>query len=292
MAKWRDYRENLELIRDILENEKEIIFFDTETTGLSTKTAKIIQMAGIKYKIIDGKLVEDKTLNLYINPGMHVPEKITEITGITDEMLKDKPSEYEALTKHIQPFLGEEPNLCGYNSNKYDIPLLIRTYEDNGYYLIVNKRVDILSVARDITVGEEIPNKKLSTICEHFGLNAGLTFHDALDDVRATARVFEFAYKMYLEQEKADAEKMEHLKVPKVKKLKFWEGFRGRSRVYIVTDYGEFFYDTFKKEYGKQDESMYKLFEFDLLQLRQDVWAFAKVSSDEELVRKVKKGLA
>ena len=292
MAKWRDYRENLELIREILENEKEIIFFDTETTGLSTKTAKIIQMAGIKYKIIDGKLVEDKTLNIYINPGMHVPEKITEITGITDAMLEGKPSEYEALTHYIKPFLGEEPNLCGYNSNKYDIPLLTRTYEDNGYYLIVNKRVDILNVARDITVDEDIPNKKLSTICEHFGLNAGLTFHDALDDVRATARVFEFAYKVYLEQEKADTEKMRHLKVPKIKKLKFWQGFRGRSRVYIVTDYGEFFYDTFKKEYGKQDESMYKLFEFDLLQLRQDVWAFADVSSDEELVRKVKKGLA
>lgn len=290
MARWRDYKENLELIRDIFENEKEIIFFDTETTGLSMKTAKIIQFAGIKYKIVDNKLVESEKLNMYINPGVCIPAKITEITGITEEMLKGKPSESEALEEYIMPFLGDEPNLCGYNSNRFDIPLLTRTYEDNGQYLIINKRIDILSVARDITINEEIANKKLSTICEHFGLDSGLTFHDALDDVRATARVFEFAYKVFLEQEKADNEKMKHLKNPKVKGLKFWQGFRGRSRVYVVTDYGEFYYDTFKKEYGKQDETMYKLFEFDLQELRKNVWEFASVSSDEELVRKVRKG--
>ena len=292
MAKWRDYRKNLDLIREILETQKEIVFFDTETTGLSTKTAKIIQFAGIKYKIIDKKLVEDKILNMYINPGIHIPEKITEITGITDEMVKDAPFEKEAIEKSIKPFLGDEPNLCGYNSNRYDIPLLTKTYEDNGYYLIVNKRVDILDVARDITVDEKVENKKLSTICEHFGLDTGLTFHDALDDVRATARVFEYAYQVYLEKEEEDNEKMRHLKIPQVKALKFWQGFRGRSRVYIVTNYGEFYYDTFKKEYGKQDETMYKLFEFDLVQLRRDVWAFADVDSDEELVRKVRKGHA
>lgn len=289
MAKWRDYRENLELIREIFETEKEIIFFDTETTGLSTKKAKIIQVAGIKYEIGDGKLIEGDVLNIYINPGMPLPTKITEITGITDELLSDKPNEEEAFETYIQPFFGNEPNLCGYNSKRFDVPLLVRTYEDNGENLVVNKQVDMLSVGRDITVDEDISNKKLSTICEHFGLNAGLTFHDALDDVRATARLFEFAYKTYLEYEKADTEKMEHLKLPKVKALKFWAGYRGRSRVYISTDYGEFFYDTFKKEYGKQDESMYKLFEFDLQKFKQDVWNFAGVSSDEELVRKIKK---
>ena len=101
---WRN-NENIEELLSILDNKKEIIVFDLETTGLSRKTDYVIQFSGIKYTISGGKLEEKEVVDTYIKPEKSIPAKISEITGITNEMVKNSPTENDALKKSSNHFL-------------------------------------------------------------------------------------------------------------------------------------------------------------------------------------------
>jgi len=66
---------------------KPIIYFDIESTGVETETARIVELACIKYNP-DGTQ-EEKTI--LVNPGIPIPKEASDVHGITDEMVKDKP---------------------------------------------------------------------------------------------------------------------------------------------------------------------------------------------------------
>jgi len=102
---------NLKLIRPL-------VFFDLETTGLNTATDKIVQISIIKI-FPDGK---EEKYNFFVNPGIPIPEEATAIHGITNEMVKDKPL-FSEIAKKIADIISG-CDLAGYNSNRFDIPLL------------------------------------------------------------------------------------------------------------------------------------------------------------------------
>lgn len=97
---------------------KPLVFFDLETTGINTATDKIVQISIIKV-YPDGKEEEH---NFYVNPERPIPAEITAIHGITNEMVKDKPVFKELAPKIVEIINGSD--LAGYNSNRFDIPLL------------------------------------------------------------------------------------------------------------------------------------------------------------------------
>ena len=102
--------------------KKPLVVFDLETTGLDIVNDRIIQLSFIKV-YPDGK--EERGDHL-INPGRHIPEMITEITGIDDEKVKDAPS-----FKHISTTLAETFKGCdfaGFNSNRFDVPMLAEEF--------------------------------------------------------------------------------------------------------------------------------------------------------------------
>ncbi|MDA3866161.1 MAG: 3'-5' exonuclease [Salinivirgaceae bacterium] len=102
----------------ILNIQKPIVFLDLETTGIDIVKDRIVEFSFIK-------IMPDQTEETWtqrINPGMPIPQQSAKIHGITDEDVKDEPS-FKELAKQVSSFL-EGCDLAGYNSNKFDIPML------------------------------------------------------------------------------------------------------------------------------------------------------------------------
>ncbi|MBU8893934.1 MAG: ribonuclease H-like domain-containing protein [Bacteroidales bacterium] len=102
--------------------KKSIVFFDLETTGVDVANDRIVEISLLKV-LPDGK-EEIKTMR--INPEMPIPPQVTEIHGISDEDVKDEPT-FKTVAREIAKFI-EGSDLAGYNSNKFDIPLLAEEF--------------------------------------------------------------------------------------------------------------------------------------------------------------------
>ena len=99
-----------------------IVFFDLETTGINIAKDRIVEISVLK--VYPNGKEEQKTIR--VNPGMHIPEEASAIHGIYDEDVKDAP-----MFKHIARELAhyiEGCDLGGYNSNRFDIPLLAEEF--------------------------------------------------------------------------------------------------------------------------------------------------------------------
>ena len=102
--------------------KKPLVVFDLETTGLDIVNDRIIQLSFIKV-YPDGK--EERGDHL-INPGKHIPEMITELTGIDDEKVKAAPSFKQISTTLAETFKGCD--FAGFNSNRFDVPMLAEEF--------------------------------------------------------------------------------------------------------------------------------------------------------------------
>lgn len=103
--------------------EKPIIYFDAETTGVDTETDRIVELACIKY-FPDGTQ-EEKTI--VVNPGIPIPKEASDVHGITDEMVKDKPT-FKQYARAMRAWFYD-CDLAGFNSDNFDIPLLSAEFE-------------------------------------------------------------------------------------------------------------------------------------------------------------------
>lgn len=111
----------------MLELTKPLIFFDLETTGANPASDRIIEIALIKINI-DGSR---ESRSWRVNPGMPIPKSSTDIHHITDEDVKDCP-DFKTLAPQILEFIGNA-DLGGYNSTRFDVPVLIEECIRNGF---------------------------------------------------------------------------------------------------------------------------------------------------------------
>ena len=160
--------------------QKDLVFFDLETTGVSTSQDRIIQIGLIKYFADGREPLEKKRL---INPEMTIPEEAIAIHGITNEMVKNEPT-FKQVAKALIELIGDA-DLCGFNSNRFDVPMLVEEFYKAG-------------VEFDMTDRKSIDVWKIFQKMEPRNLKAAYRFycgkelegaHDALNDVRATAEV-------------------------------------------------------------------------------------------------------
>lgn len=128
--------------------EKPIVFFDLETTGVNVGQDHIVEICLHKVSP-DGS---EQTLVHRIRPvsqqgqTVHIPEMTTAIHGISDVDVADKPS-FKELAKEIADFIGEA-DLAGYNSNKFDVPLLVEEFlrADYPFDLECRRLVDVQNI--------------------------------------------------------------------------------------------------------------------------------------------------
>jgi DNA polymerase III subunit epsilon len=102
--------------------KKPLVFFDLEATGLNISTDKIIEFCFIKL-MPDG---DRKTLTNKVNPGIPIPHLITELTGVSEEDVKNAPK-FNEVAKNIAQFL-EGCDLAGFNILKFDLPMLTEEF--------------------------------------------------------------------------------------------------------------------------------------------------------------------
>ena len=125
-----------------LQLTRPIAFIDLETTGINITTDRIVEIAIVKI-LQDGERQVKRKL---INPLMPIPQSSSDIHGITDEMVKDAPS-FKQVANEIKQFI-EGCDLGGYNSNRFDIPMLLEEFLRVGIdYTLEGKRlVDVQKV--------------------------------------------------------------------------------------------------------------------------------------------------
>jgi DNA polymerase-3 subunit alpha (Gram-positive type) len=196
---WRDFGVGQKIVSVLSENkDKEMIVFDTETTGLSPDTNHVIQLSAIKCVIDDNcQFHEIGRLDTYINPGYTLPKKIVQITGITDEKLAKFPDEMTQWPV-IYDFFGDSPIVCGHNV-PFDISMLKAMYRRYDKEFTPTD-LDTLRMAQELHRKDEAGSHKLGVLAEHFGLDYGLTFHNSMDDVIATMRLLRLFVEEYLEK--------------------------------------------------------------------------------------------
>ena len=125
-----------------LKLKKPIVFFDLETTGLQIAKDRIIELAILKI-FPNGKKESKKWL---INPTIPIPKETTKIHGITDAKVADKPT-FTDIANEINQII-HNCDLAGYNSNKFDIPLLAEEFLRNDIHFNMNNRkaIDIQNI--------------------------------------------------------------------------------------------------------------------------------------------------
>ena len=171
--------------------------FDLETTGLSYRTEKITEIGIMKIK--GGEVID--TFSCFVNPEKHIPEKVTEVTNITDDMVKDAETIEQVLPKVLE-FFGDSV-LVAHNAD-FDIGFLKHNAKILGYELN-NTYLDTLKLAKML-----FPNYKkykLGIIAENLGIKVEVA-HRALDDVDTTVKVFKVMLDML---KKRGVEKVEDI---------------------------------------------------------------------------------
>jgi DNA polymerase III subunit epsilon len=172
--------------------KRPLVFFDLETTGISTSTDRIIELCLIKV-YPDGK---EETLNHRVNPGIPIPADSSAIHGIFDADVADKPS-FKELAHELNRFL-DNCDFAGFNSNRFDFPMLVEEFFRAEVEFEVENR-KFIDVQRIFHVME--PRNLAAAY--RFYCNMELeNAHSAEADTRATLNVFKAQLKKYDQLEK------------------------------------------------------------------------------------------
>ena len=170
--------------------DTEYCVLDIETTGLSYRTEKITEIAAVKIK--NGEIIDK--FACFVNPERPIPARITEITNITDDMVKNAETIEQIMPKFLR-FIGET-TLVAHNAN-FDLGFLRYNAEKIGL-AINNVYIDTVALAKGL-----FPNfskYKLGIIAENLKIEVEVA-HRALDDVMTLIKIFNIMIEKLREKE-------------------------------------------------------------------------------------------
>jgi len=174
--------ENLNQKRNLQIKVSDYVVFDIETTGLKPDSDEIIELSAIRVR---NNSVVDKFSQL-VKPTHPVSSLITDITGITNKMLKNAPRMSEVLPLFLR-FVGDDI-VIGHNIVKFDRKFIETACSIFRFPAFNNDAIDTLGIARNCNLNT--PNNKLTTLTEYFGIDHK-NAHRALSDCYATYKLYE-----------------------------------------------------------------------------------------------------
>ena len=170
----KKYNPSIKKVRDY-------VVLDFETTGLRPGADQIIQVGAVKYKNHE----QVDIMNQFVNPLRSISTRITSLTGITNELVKNEPKIDLVINKLIE-FIGELP-IVAHNAS-FDMGFLYALEDkvDVPTYTVI----DTLKLSRKII--NNTPNHKLTTLAQFLQIEHNA--HDALGDCLATAQIYQYCY--------------------------------------------------------------------------------------------------
>jgi DNA polymerase III subunit epsilon len=170
-----------------LQLKRPLAVIDLETTGINISSDRIVEIAIVKIMPDGSRQVKRKL----INPEMPIPPGATEVHGISNEMVKDAPT-FKQAANEIKMFMAN-CDLAGYNSNRFDIPLLVEEFLRAGLDIELNDR-SLLDVQRVFHMMEQ---RTLSAAYKFYCDKTLDGAHSAEVDALATWEVLEAQVKRY-----------------------------------------------------------------------------------------------
>ncbi len=169
--------------------EDTYVIFDLETTGFSSKNDKIIEIGAVKIK--DGVIIDN--FSEFVNPRQPIPYKITELTGINDEMVRDSKYIEDVLPTFLE-FIGDSV-IVAHNAS-FDIGFIRKNCNDIGMEF-KNTTVDTVPLCRFLY--PELKSVKLNLVAKYLGITLE-SHHRAVDDAKATADILLECFKKIKEE--------------------------------------------------------------------------------------------
>ncbi len=168
----------------------DLIVIDLETTGTWVEKDKIVEIAMIKCHVNGDKEIYHKR----VNPGISIPKNVSKLIGISDDDVKELPN-FQTISAEVVSFIGES-DLAGYNSDKFDLPLLERELCDSG--LKFNWRLRRTFDAQKVY---HINEKRDLTAAFKFYCQKKLeNAHSALADAEATLSILNIQVDKYCDE--------------------------------------------------------------------------------------------
>ena len=164
-----------------------ICFIDLETTGINVSTDRIVEIAIVKIGIDGTKQVKRRL----VNPEMPIPKGSSEVHGITDEMVKDAPN-FKQIANEVKQFM-EGSDIGGYNSNRFDVPMLNEEFLRAGIGVDIESR-KLLDVQKVFHMMEQ---RTLSAAYQFYCHKTLEDAHTAEADATATWEILEAQIERY-----------------------------------------------------------------------------------------------
>ncbi|MEG1870539.1 MAG: PolC-type DNA polymerase III, partial [Peptostreptococcaceae bacterium] len=154
------------------------VIFDLETTGFSSKNDSIIEIGAVKIK--SGEIIDN--FSEFVNPRRAIPYKITELTGITEDMVRDSESIHDVLPRFLE-FIGDAA-VVAHNAS-FDCSFISKNSSDLGLEFSPTV-VDTVQLCRFLY--PELKSVKLNIVAKYLGIKLE-SHHRAVDDAKATADI-------------------------------------------------------------------------------------------------------
>ena len=157
------------------------VVIDVETTGVDYDCDRIIEVGLLK--ISQDQIVDQ--FQCFVKCEKDIPEAVTKLTGITNEMIKSQGITEEEAFEQIQKFVGNDL-IVGYHV-QFDVNFIQIMCERTGKNMVIKKTKDVLQMARRKI--DDLENFRLETVAAHFSLDT-TTMHRALEDCMLTYRIY------------------------------------------------------------------------------------------------------